>query len=59
MKLDPCRGLLRATGHNPWVLNVTPGPIGGLHSKQLNGNIRLEMKFASALAANVTMLLLW
>ena len=30
----------------------------GLHSKQLNGDIRLEMKFANPLAANVTLLLL-
>ena len=47
-----------ATGHNIWVFKVTPDPIGGLRSKQLNGNIRLEMKFASALPANLTLLLL-
>ena len=29
-----------ATGHN-WVFKVTPDPIGGLHSKQLNGAISL------------------
>ena len=37
---------------------MTPGPIGGLHSKQLNGDIRVEMKFATQLAANLTLLLL-
>ena len=47
-----------ATGHNIWVFKVTPGPIGGLHWKQLSGDIRLEMKFGTALAANVTLLLL-
>ena len=47
-----------ATGDNIWVFKVTPGPIGGLHSKQLTGDIRLEMKFANPLAANVTLVLL-
>ena len=47
-----------ATGHNIWVFKVTPGPIGGLHSKQLNGDLRLEMKFSPQLAGNVTLLLL-
>ena len=47
-----------ANGQNNWVFKVTPGPIGGLHSKQLNGDIRLEMKFAKPLAANMTLLLL-
>ena len=47
-----------ATGHNIWLFKVTPGPIGGLHSKQLNGDLRLEMKFATQLAANVTLLML-
>ena len=47
-----------ANGHNIWVFKVTPGPIGGLQSKQLNGDIRLEMKFSPQLAANVTMLVL-
>ena len=37
---------------------MTPGPIGGLQSKQINGDIRLEMKFGAQLAANVTLLLL-
>ena len=40
------------------MFKVTPGPIGGLHSKQLNGDIRLELKFATALSAKVTLLLL-
>ena len=42
-------------GHNIWVFKVTPGPIGGLHSKQLNGDMRLEMKFSPQLAGNVTL----
>ena len=49
---------LLATGHNFWVFKVTSGPIGGIHSKQLNGDIRLQMKFANPLTANVTLLLL-
>ena len=47
-----------ANGHNIWVFKVTPGLIGGLHSKQINGDIRLEMKFATQLARNVTLLVL-
>ena len=47
-----------ATGHNIWVFKVTPGPIGVLQSKHLNGDIRLEMKLATALGANVTLFLL-
>ena len=30
-----------ATGNNIWVFKMTPGTIGGLHPKQLNGDIRL------------------
>ena len=40
------------------MFKVTSGPIGGLHSKQLNGDIRLEMKFSPQLAANLTLILL-
>ena len=47
-----------ATGHNIWMFKVTPAPIGGLNSKQLRCEIRLEMKFATALLVNVTLLLL-
>ena len=47
-----------ASGHNIWVFKVTPGPIFGLHSKQLNGDIHPEMKLATALGANVTLFLL-
>ena len=41
---------------NTQVFKVTPGPIGGLQSKQLNGDIRLEMKFLPQLARNVSLL---
>ena len=47
-----------ANSHNIWVFKVTPGPIGGFHSKHLNGDIRLEMKIANALTTSVTLLLL-
>ena len=33
------------SGYNTWVFKVIPGQIGALHFKQLNGDIRLEMKF--------------
>ena len=47
-----------ATGHNIWVFKATPGQIGGLHAKQLSGDLRLDMKFSPQLPGNVTLLLL-
>ena len=47
-----------ANGYNLWVFKVTPGPIGAVRSTQLNGDIRLEMKFAQATAANITLIVL-
>ena len=47
-----------ASEHKIYVLTVKPGPSGRLHSKQLNCDIRQEMKFATALTATGTMLLL-
>ena len=37
---------------------MTPGPIGAVHSTQLNGDIRFEMKFRQEPAAVNTLLLL-
>ena len=43
----------------PQRVGVQSDPsIGGLHSKQLNGDIRVEMMFATQLAGNVTLILL-
>ena len=47
-----------ATGYNFWVYKVTPGPIGAVRSKQLTGDIRLEMKFRQATNANITLIVL-
>ena len=47
-----------ASGYNIWVFKVTPGPIGAVRSNQLNGDIRLEMKFTQATATNITLIVL-
>ena len=47
-----------ATGYNIWLFKVMPAPIGGPHSKQVNGDIPLKMMFASALTANMTLLVM-
>ena len=47
-----------ATGYNIWVFKVTPGSIGSLRSNQVNGDIRLEMKFAAPTTGNITLLVL-
>ena len=48
----------RANGHIIWVFKVTPGPIAGVHSKQLNGPIHLWMMFSPQLPANATLIVL-
>ena len=47
-----------ARGYNIWVFKVTPGQIDAVRSNQLNGDIRLEMKFTQATAANFTLIVL-
>ena len=47
-----------ARGYSIAVFKVTPGPIGALPSKQINGDMRVEMDFSTQLAANVTLLVL-
>ena len=46
-----------ADGYNIWVYKITPGSIGAIRSNQLTGDIRLDMKFANALAGNVTLII--
>ena len=62
MDTVPTRGQSGPThlvaGSNLRVFKVTPGPIGAVHSTQLNGELRLEMTVTKAITAIVTMLLL-
>ena len=45
-----------AGGYNIYAFKITPGSIGAVRSNQLTGDIRLDMKFANALAENVTLI---
>ena len=47
-----------ATGNNIWVFKITPGPLGGVRSAPVTGDIRLEMKFAAQTANGITLILL-
>ena len=45
-----------ATGYNIRVFEVTPGPLGGLHSNQIIVVIRLAMKLANQLDSKGTLI---
>ena len=47
-----------ATGNNIWAFKITPGPLGGVRSNPVTGDIRLEMKFANQTADGITLILL-
>ena len=47
-----------ASGHNIWVFKITPGPLGGVRSNPVTGDIRLEIKFANQTANGITLILL-
>ena len=45
-------------GYNIYVFKITPGIIGAVRSPQINGDIKLEVKFSVATTANITLLVL-
>ena len=47
-----------ANGYNIYAFKITPGPIGTVHSPARVGAIRLELKFAAAITANINVILL-
>ena len=47
-----------ANGYNIYAFKITPGPIGTVSTPARVGGIRLELKFAAATQANISVLLL-